>query len=53
MSLYLFWVSRRHRWASTTASCRRSRVFYVLPSLLLYVFCQKYLTQMTIGGIKG
>ena len=27
--------------------------FYVLPSLLLYVFCQKYLTQMTIGGIKG
>ena len=28
-------------------------VFYVLPSLLHYVFCQKYLTQMTIGGIKG
>lgn len=28
-------------------------VFYVLPSLLLYVFCQKYLTQMTLGGVKG
>ena len=28
-------------------------VFYVLPSLLLYVFCQRYLTQMTIGGIRG
>jgi hypothetical protein len=25
----------------------------VVPSLLLYVFCQKYLTQMTIGGIRG
>jgi hypothetical protein len=24
-----------------------------VPSLLLYVFCQKYLTQMTIGGIRG
>jgi len=28
-------------------------VFYVLPSLLLYLFCQKYLTQMTLGGVKG
>lgn len=28
-------------------------VFYVIPSLLLYVFCQKYLTQMTLGGVKG
>lgn len=27
--------------------------FYVLPSLLLYLFCQKYLTQMTLGGVKG
>jgi len=28
-------------------------VFYVVPSLVLYVFCQKYLTQMTLGGVKG
>ncbi|MEE9249896.1 MAG: carbohydrate ABC transporter permease [Alphaproteobacteria bacterium] len=28
-------------------------VLYVLPSLLLYIFCQKYLVQMTLGGIKG
>lgn len=28
-------------------------VFYILPSLVLYLFCQKYLTQMTLGGIKG
>ena len=28
-------------------------VFYVIPSLILYLFCQKYLTQMTLGGVKG
>jgi inositol-phosphate transport system permease protein len=28
-------------------------VFYVIPPLLLYMFCQKYITQMTLGGIKG
>lgn len=28
-------------------------VFYILPALLLYVFLQKYLVQLTIGGIKG
>ena len=28
-------------------------VFYVLPSVLLYLALQKYLTQMTVGGIKG
>lgn len=28
-------------------------VFYVIPSLILYLFCQRYLTQMTLGGVKG
>jgi len=28
-------------------------LIYVLPSLLLYLFAQKYLTQMTLGGVKG
>ena len=28
-------------------------VFYILPVLGLYVFLQKYLVQITIGGIKG
>jgi inositol-phosphate transport system permease protein len=28
-------------------------VIYVLPSLILYLFCQKYLTQMSLGGVKG
>jgi len=52
MSLYLFWVSDDIMgvdYGIVAAVC----VFYVLPSLLLYVFCQKYLTQMTIGGIRG
>ena len=52
MSLYLYWVSDDIMgvdYGIVAAVC----VFYVLPSLLLYVFCQKYLTQMTIGGIRG
>ena len=44
---------RTTSWASTTASSPPCRCSTSLPSLLLYVFCQKYLTQMTIGGIRG
>ncbi|MCE2522202.1 MAG: carbohydrate ABC transporter permease [Rhodobacteraceae bacterium] len=28
-------------------------VFYMAPSLLLYLFLQRHLTQLTFGGIKG
>jgi len=52
MSLYLFWVADDVMGVDYGIVAAVS-VFYVLPSLLLYVFCQKYLTQMTIGGIKG
>jgi inositol-phosphate transport system permease protein len=52
MSLYLFWVSDDIMGVDYGIVAAVS-VFYVVPSLLLYVFCQKYLTQMTIGGIKG
>jgi inositol-phosphate transport system permease protein len=52
MSLYLFWVSDDVMGVDYGIVAAVS-VFYVLPSLLLYVFCQKYLTQMTIGGIRG
>jgi len=52
MSLYLFWVSDDIMGVDYGIVAAVS-VFYVLPSLLLYVFCQKYLTQMTIGGIRG
>lgn len=52
MSLYLFWVSDDVMGVDYGIVAAVA-VFYVLPSFLLYVFCQKYLTQMTIGGIKG
>ena len=51
-SLDLFWVSEDEMGVDYGIVAAVA-VFYVLPSLLLYVFCQKYLTQMTIGGIKG
>jgi len=52
MSVYLFWVSDDVMGVDYGIVAAVA-VFYVLPSFLLYVFCQKYLTQMTIGGIKG
>lgn len=52
MSLYLYWVADDVMGVDYGIVAAVS-IFYVLPSLLLYVFCQKYLTQMTIGGIRG
>jgi inositol-phosphate transport system permease protein len=52
MSLYLFWL-RDDMMGTDYAMVSAMGVFYVLPSVLLYTFMQKYLTQMTIGGIKG
>ena len=52
MSLYLYYVSEDVMGVDYGLVAAVS-VFYVLPSLLLYLFCQKYLTQMTLGGVKG
>jgi inositol-phosphate transport system permease protein len=52
MSLYLFWM-QEDVMGTDYAMVSAMGVFYVLPSVLLYTFTQKYLTQMTIGGIKG
>jgi inositol-phosphate transport system permease protein len=52
MSIYLFWM-REDVMGTDYAMVSAMGVFYVLPSILLYAFTQKYLTQMTIGGIKG
>lgn len=52
MSLYLFWVSDDIMGVDYGIVAAVG-VFYVLPSVLLFVFCQKYLIQMSIGGIKG
>ncbi len=52
MSLYLFWMSEDVM-GTDYAMVSAIGVFYVLPSIVLYTICQKYLTQMSIGGIKG
>ena len=52
MSLYLFWMSDDVM-GTDYAMVSAIGVFYVLPSLILYAMCQKYLTQMSVGGIKG
>lgn len=52
MSLYIFWVSEDIMGVDYGIVAAVG-VFYVVPSILLYVFCQKYLVQMSLGGIKG
>ena len=52
MSLYLFFVAEDIMGVDYGMVAAVS-VFYVLPSLLLYIFCQKFLVQMSLGGIKG
>jgi len=52
MSLYLFWVAEDIMGVDYGVVAAVG-VFYVMPSVLLYIFCQKFLVQMTIGGIKG
>ena len=52
MSLYLFWVADDVMGVDYGIVAAVG-VLYVVPSLALYLFCQKYLVQMTIGGIKG
>ena len=52
MSLYLFWMNEDVM-GTDYAMVSAIGVFYVLPSIVLYAISQKYLTQMTIGGIKG
>ena len=52
MSTYLYYVAEDVMGVDYGMVAAVS-VFYVMPSLLLYIFCQKYLTQMTLGGVKG
>ncbi|MBF0276854.1 MAG: carbohydrate ABC transporter permease [SAR324 cluster bacterium] len=52
MSLYLFWVSEDIMGVDYGIVAAVG-VFYVLPSLLLYLFFQKYIVQLNIGGVKG
>ncbi len=52
MSLYIFYVSEDIMGVDYGIVAAVA-VFYIVPSLLLYLFCQKFLVQMTLGGIKG
>lgn len=52
MSTYLYYV-REDVMGVDYGMVAAVAVLYVLPALILYLFCQKYLTQMTLGGVKG
>lgn len=52
MSTYLYYVSEDVMGVDYGIVAAVA-VLYLLPALLLYIACQKYLTQMTLGGVKG
>lgn len=52
MSLYLFFVSQDSMGADYGLIAAVG-VIYLLPVFILYLFTQKYITQMNFGGIKG
>lgn len=52
MSLYLYYVSEDVMGVDYGLVAAVA-VFYLAPAMLLYIFTQKYLTQMSVGGIKG
>lgn len=52
MSLYMFYV-RDDVMGVDYGVVSAVGVFYLVPSLVLYVFAQRYLMQMSIGGVKG
>lgn len=52
MSLYLFFVAQDSMGADYGLVAAVG-VIYLIPVLILYLFTQKYITQMNFGGIKG
>jgi inositol-phosphate transport system permease protein len=52
MSLYMYYV-RDDVMGVDYGVVSAVGVFYLVPSLILYVAAQKYLMQMSIGGVKG
>ena len=52
MSLYMFYV-RDDVMGVDYGVVSAVGVFYLVPSLILYVAAQRYLMQMSIGGVKG
>jgi inositol-phosphate transport system permease protein len=52
MSLYMYYV-RDDVMGVDYGVVSAVGVFYLVPSLLLYLVAQRYLMQMSIGGVKG
>ena len=52
MSLYMFFV-RDDIMGVDFGVVSAVGVFYLAPSLVLYTVAQRYLAQMTVGGVKG
>lgn len=52
MSTYLYYVAEDVMGVDYGLVAAVS-VFYMLPSIVLYLSLQKYLTQLTLGGVKG
>jgi inositol-phosphate transport system permease protein len=52
MSLYMWWV-RDDVMGVDYGVVSAVGVFYLVPSLILYMAAQRYLMQMSIGGVKG
>jgi inositol-phosphate transport system permease protein len=52
MSLYMYWV-RDDVMGVDYGVVSAVGVFYLVPSLILYAVAQRYLMQMSIGGVKG
>ena len=52
MSLYMFFV-RDDVMGVDFGVVSAVGVFYLVPSLVLYLAAQKYLMQMSVGGVKG
>ncbi|MBP2234600.1 inositol-phosphate transport system permease protein [Sinorhizobium kostiense] len=52
MSLYMYWV-RDDVMGVDYGVVSAVGVFYLVPSLILYMAAQRYLMQMSVGGVKG
>lgn len=52
MSLYMFFV-RDDVMGTDFGVVSAVGVFYLVPSLVMYAAAQKYLMQMSVGGVKG
>ena len=53
MSLYTFFITEETNLGIDYGLVSAVAVFYIIPSFLLYTIAQKYLLQMTVGGLKG